>query len=180
MRFTLLIIAAFIVATAAGYGFYRYEHPAPPADEMLPAGLQLDGLDGHPHKFEEWRGKLLLVNFWATWCTPCLHEIPELVKLQRQYAAQGLQIVGPAVDDPDTVRSMLGPLGINYPVLTGAPDAMIGLMEKLGNGPGGLPFSVVISADGHIVQRQIGEFTPHQLTEVVAGRLPGPTDAKLR
>jgi thiol-disulfide isomerase/thioredoxin len=172
MRSIFLIAVACVIAAGAGYGFYRYSHSTGPADEPLPPGLQLSGLDGHSHGFEEWHGKLLLVNFWATWCTPCLHEIPELVKLQKQYAAQGLQIVGPAVDDPDSVRSMLGPLGINYPVLTGTPDAMIDLMEKLGNGPGGLPFSVLVSPEGRILDRQLGEFTPNQLSTLLQKHLP--------
>jgi len=173
MRSILLIAVACLIAATAGYGFYRYAHHAPAvASEPLPAGLQFSGLDGHPHHLEEWRGKLLLVNFWATWCTPCLHEIPQLVKMQKQYAARGLQIVGPAVDDEDAVRSMQGPLGINYPVLSGTPDAMIDIMEKLGNGPGGLPFSVLVSPDGLIVQRQLGEFTPAQLTQLIEAHLP--------
>ncbi|MDE0856661.1 MAG: TlpA disulfide reductase family protein [Nevskia sp.] len=174
MRSILLIVIACVIAAAAGYGFYRYSHEgaATAASEPLPTGLQLSGLDGRPHSFEEWRGKLLLVNFWATWCTPCLHEIPQLVKLQKQYAARGLQIIGPAVDDPDAVRSMLGPLNINYPVLTGTPDSMIDIMEKLGNGPGGLPFSILVSPDGRILDRQLGEFTPAQLAKLVEDQLP--------
>ncbi len=172
MRSIILIIVACVIAAAAGYGFYRYTHEGAVASEPLPTGLQLSGLDGKPHGFEEWRGKLLLVNFWATWCTPCLHEIPQLVKLQKQYAARGLQIIGPAVDDPDAVRSMLGPLGINYPVLTGTPDSMIDIMEKLGNGPGGLPFSILVSPDGLILDRQLGEFTPAQLAKLIEEHLP--------
>jgi thiol-disulfide isomerase/thioredoxin len=176
MRSTLLIAAACIVAAAAGYGVYRYSSghgtSAAAAGETLPQGVQLSDLDGHSHGLQDWHGKLLLVNFWATWCTPCLHEIPELVKLQKQYAAQGLQIVGPAVDDPDSVKSMLGPLGINYPVLTGTTDGMIDLMEKLGNGAGGLPFSILVSPDGHIIERQLGEFTPAELTGLLGKHLP--------
>jgi thiol-disulfide isomerase/thioredoxin len=172
MRLTLLIAVACLAAAAAGFGFYRYVHHDGAQREPLPQGLQLKGLDGQPHSLDEWRGKLLLVNFWATWCTPCLHEIPALVKLQQQYAARGLQIVGPAVDDPDAVRSMLGPLGINYPVLTGTPDAMIDLMEKLGNGPGGLPFSLVVGADGLIIDRHLGEFSSAELAQLVEKNLP--------
>jgi len=84
-----------------------------------------------------------------------------------------LQVIGPAVDDPDAVRSMLGPLGINYPVLTGTPDSMIDLMEKLGNGPGGLPFSVVVSPDGMLIDRHLGEFTTAELAKLVEKHLPG-------
>jgi thiol-disulfide isomerase/thioredoxin len=173
-RSVILLALAGVVAIGAGYGLHRYlqQAPATAASEPLPAGLQLSGLDGHPHTFEEWHGKLLLVNFWATWCTPCLHEIPQLVKLQKQYAARGLQIVGPAVDDPDAVRSMQGPLGINYPILTASPDAMIEIMEKLGNGPGGLPFSVLVGPDGEVLQRQLGEFTPAELTRLIEAHLP--------
>jgi thiol-disulfide isomerase/thioredoxin len=173
MRSILLIVVAGLVATAAGFGFYRYAHQGAAAREPLPPGLQLKGLDGQAHSLEEWKGKLLVVNFWATWCTPCLHEIPALVKLQKQYAARGLQIVGPAVDDPDAVRSMIGPLGINYPVLTGTPDSMIDLMEKLGNGPGALPFSLVVGADGLIIERHLGEFTAAELNQLVEKNLPG-------
>jgi thiol-disulfide isomerase/thioredoxin len=175
MRSIILIVVAGVIAAAAGFGFYRYAHQGSvsTASEPLPPGLQLNGLDGHPHSLDEWHGKLVLVNFWATWCTPCLHEIPELVKLQKQYAGRGLQVIGPAVDDPDSVRSMLGPLGINYPVLTGTPDSMIDLMEKLGNGPGGLPFSVLVSPDGMLIDRHLGEFTPAELAKLVEKHLPG-------
>src|SRR5581483_87389 len=100
-----------LVAAAAGYFGFRYWHarepqPAAQARPPLPA-VSLKDLEGQPHGFADWRGKLLLVNFWATWCAPCLKEIPELAKIQAQYGARGLQIVGPAVDDPDAVRSMI-------------------------------------------------------------------------
>ena len=172
MRTIILIVVAGLVAAIAGFGFYHYSHQGGSAREPLPPGLQLKGLDGQTHSLDEYHGKLLLLNFWATWCTPCLHEIPALVKLQQQYAARGLQIVGPAVDDPDAVRSMMGPLGINYPVLTGTPDSMIDLMEKLGNGPGGLPFSLVVGADGLIIDRHLGEFTAAELQQLVEKNLP--------
>src|SRR5262249_28507689 len=128
MRTTLLVIVAGLVAVAAGYGVYLYTHggvSTAATSEPLPPGIQLQGTDANPHRLEEWHGKLVLVNFWATWCTPCLHEIPALVKLQKEYGGQGLQVIGPAVDDPDAVRSMLTPLGINYPVMVSpSPDPM--------------------------------------------------------
>jgi hypothetical protein len=70
------------------------------------------------------------------------------------------------------VRSMVRPLGIDYPVMTGTPDDMIGIMEKLGNGPGGLPFSVLVSPDGKILQRHLGEFSPADLEGLIQEYLP--------
>jgi thiol-disulfide isomerase/thioredoxin len=173
MRSIILIAVACIIAAAAGFGFYHYAHQGSRAtSEPMPPGLKLNDLDGKPHTLDEWHGKLVLLNFWATWCTPCLHEIPDLVKLQKQYAARGLQIVGPAVDDPDSVKSMLTPLGIDYPVLTESPDLMIDLMEKLGNGPGGLPFSLLVSPDGRIIRRQLGEFGSGELEGLIQKNLP--------
>ncbi|MBX6420818.1 MAG: TlpA family protein disulfide reductase [Nevskia sp.] len=174
MRRVHFFIVAGLVAALAGYGAYRYagQRGAPAIEQPLPADLQFTDLDGHAYRLDHWRGKLLLVNFWATWCTPCLHEIPQLVKLQKKFADRGLQIIGPAVDDPDSVRSMVRPLGIDYPVMTGTPDDMIGIMEKLGNGPGGLPFSILVSPDGKILERRLGEFTPAELESLLRKYLP--------
>jgi len=174
MRSIIFIAAAALIAAAAGFGFYRYVHQGSVAvaSEPLPPGLQLNGLDGHPHSLDEWHGKLLLVNFWATWCTPCLHEIPDLVKLEQRYGPRGFQIIGPAVDDPESVRSMIGQLGIDYPVMVGMPDDLIGLMETLGNKPGGLPFSILVNPEGMVFRRQLGEFGQGELAALIEQHLP--------
>ncbi|MFX4458665.1 TlpA disulfide reductase family protein, partial [Acinetobacter baumannii] len=78
--------------------------------------------------------------------TPCLDEIPELIKAQQKYGAQGLQIIGPAVDDADSVRKMQSKLGMSYPILIGTPDELLTLMTQLGNNAGGLPFTVLADA----------------------------------
>jgi thiol-disulfide isomerase/thioredoxin len=185
-----LAIVAFVCLVAALLGFVAYRlmipRPAPPAvstvpavatvpgvNDGLPPGLAFTGLDGSVHRPEQWRGKLLLINFWATWCAPCLAEIPELVKLQSQYGSQGLQIVGPAMDDVDAVKAALGPLKFNYPIMIGEVDAMIATMEKLGNQAGVLPYSILVSPEGHIVDRHFGPFTPSELQALVRSRLPG-------
>jgi thiol-disulfide isomerase/thioredoxin len=163
-----------LLAIAAGIGLYRYAGLArPAAPQALPAGLRFTGLDGKPHALDEWHGKLLLVNFWATWCTPCLAEIPELIRLEKQYGGRGFQIVGPAVDDPDAVRGLVAQLHIDYPVLVGSPDDLIGTMEKLGNRQGALPYSLLVSPDGLVVERQLGAFEQGELAGLIEKHLPG-------
>lgn len=172
MRKTVLIVFACVVAAAAGFGVYKLVASGRAVDEPLPPGLSFTDLDGREHRLDEWHGKLLLVNFWATWCTPCMHEIPELVKLQKQYGSRGLQIIGPAVDDPDAVRASLAALGIDYPVMSGSVDNLTAMMEHLGNGVGALPFSIVVSPEGRLVGRHLGEFTPAELQALVDRHLP--------
>jgi thiol-disulfide isomerase/thioredoxin len=114
----------------------------------------------------------LLVNFWASWCTPCLDEIPELIKAQQKYADRGLQIIGPAVDDADSARKIQSKMGMSYPILIGTPEQLIGLMSQLGNAPGGLPFTVLADADGRILATQLGQFSTGELTPFIEQHLP--------
>ncbi len=185
-RTSILLVAACAVAGFAGYGLYLARHKpevlatpdAEPASsesassEAAPAGLKFTDLEGKTHSLEDYRGKLLVVNFWATWCGPCLHEIPALIKIQSDYGARGFQIVGPAVDDLEDVRKAAPGFGFNYPVLVSSPEAMLDLMNTFGNTQGGLPFSVVIGPDGAIVQRQLGEFSAVELAGLIEDRLP--------
>ena len=160
-----LIVFAFIAAvaaSAAGYWLHaRQLHRGDtPVGLDLPADTVLQDLDGQRHHFADWHGKLLLVNFWATWCTPCLDEIPDLIKAQQRYGAQGLQIIGPAVDDADSVRKMQSKMGMSYPVLIGTPEQLLGLMTQLGNTAGGLPYSILADGNGHALAMQLGQFEP--------------------
>jgi thiol-disulfide isomerase/thioredoxin len=178
MRATPLLILAVAGVLAAGAGFLYRQNTAPPTtDEVagtaLPAGIVLTDLEGKTHTLEDWHGKLLMVNFWATWCAPCLKEIPLLTQAQKDYAGRGLQIIGPAVDDPDEVRKAAkGPLAINYPVMTGSPDMMLGLLNDFGNTAGALPFTVIVAADGRVVHQQLGEFSAEDLKKLIEAHLP--------
>ncbi|RTZ58799.1 MAG: TlpA family protein disulfide reductase [Gammaproteobacteria bacterium] len=112
--------------------------------------------------FSQWRGKLVLLNFWAPWCNPCRNETPLLIKAQNSYAGQGLQIIGLAVDEKQHVVQFMQDFGINYPVLLGV-DEGIDLMEKLGNNMGALPFSAFIDPQGKVISSKLGEFTADEL-----------------
>jgi len=169
-----LLIVALCVA-AAGGGFAVYRHLAQPTVIDQPGGvapeITLEDLTGQPRKLSEWRGKLLLVNFWATWCAPCLHEIPILLEMQQQYGARGLQIVGPAMDELEAVRNGAPQLGINYPVLVGDSE-IVDAMQALGDELGALPYSVLIDANGNIVFRKHGEFKKDELQQLIKQHLP--------
>lgn len=104
-----------------------------------------------------WAGRPTLVNLWATWCGPCLKEMPDLQAFARSQGDRGVQVVGIALDDADAVRAFLPAHGITYPVLVDAPgpaDARV----RLGNPAGVLPYSVLVSAEGRIVKTRIGPF----------------------
>lgn len=182
----VLAVAACVLAAAAGYGLYSHQaktpgdslslpEPGPVADagalKQAPADVTLTDLDGKTHGFADYQGKLVVLNFWATWCGPCLHEIPALIKMQADYAAKGVQILGPAVDDPEDVRGQAPKLGFNYPVFVGDSEAMLELMTRLGNSAGALPFSVLIGPDGTILERQLGEFSPVELSGLIEKHL---------
>lgn len=180
----LLIVVACVVALGSGVAAFLLRPvagddgrpvigatPASP-DEAAPADLAFTGLDGRGIRLADLRGKLVIVNFWATWCTPCLHEIPLLVQMQARYGARGLQLIGPAVDDIEDARRAAPGLHFNYPVAVSAPEAMLELMTRLGNEQGGLPFSVVIAPDGRILERQLGEYSEAELVALIEASLP--------
>lgn len=156
----LYSLAALLSLGAAAAGYYLYgllftetavvsTEPAPPKP-VLNAPRQLFSLvdvDGQSHSISSWDGKVILLNFWASWCPPCLREIPAFVQLQQDYAEQGLQVVGVSIDSPEAVKNFADKLGINYPLLLG--QANVAEISRLyGNRIGTLPFTVVIDRQG--------------------------------
>lgn len=170
-----LALAALCVASAVGgFSAYRYwqaAHAAAAAAEIWP-DLQFRDLDGAPHQLSEWNGKLLLLNFWATWCTPCLKEIPLLVEAQKTHGARGFQVVGLALDKADPVRQFRDRLSINYPLMVGEADIVAG-MEALGDTLGAFPFSVLIAPDGRILERISGDLSREELADLLQKHLAG-------
>lgn len=166
-------IASIVAAAAlAGAGaFYltqrqeaRTETP-PSAEPVPPAALvatlpqfQLVDREGQVRSLADWPNQSLIVNFWATWCAPCRREIPLLQQLQREHAAEGLQVIGIAVDFRDKVLAYADEMGIEYPLLIGEQEAL-DAAAAFGMPTVGLPFTVFSDRQGRIVTAHLGELT---------------------
>jgi peroxiredoxin len=161
---------AAVAVLAAGAGLYAglSRQPTEATTQATSAllGLTLPDPEGHDQPLAQWRGKLLVVNFWATWCAPCRAEMPEFVKAQSLYGARGLQFVGVAVDEPGKTREFAKEIGLNYPVLIGGFGAME-LSKSLGNSVMALPFTVVINRQGEVAYTQLGTLKPERLNLLI-------------
>ena len=135
------------VDQAGAQEFWPMEFDTPPGPKLAMASL---------------KGKPLIVNFWATWCAPCIEEMPMLDAFYRQNAAKGWQVVGLAIDQPSSVRKFLEKTAVTFPIgLAGFGGTE--LTKTMGNTVGGLPFSVLFDKDGRVRQRKIGRLTPADL-----------------
>lgn len=115
----------------------------------------------------QWQGKYLVLYFWATWCKPCRHEVPELITLYKGFGARNAVVVGIAVDNADKVAAFAKQYGINYPLLVGGDEAME-LSKKMGNHIGGLPYTIVIDPRGRVLQTLLGETKEGTLTSILS------------
>jgi peroxiredoxin len=127
-------------------------------------------VNGQQRNVSEWKGKVLVLNFWATWCPPCLEEIPYFIKLQKQYGQQGLQFVGIALESVNEVLGFASEQGINYPLLVGE-QAVIRLAGKFGNQNGGLPYTVVLDREGRISFIKQGPLSTVEAEHVITSLL---------
>jgi thiol-disulfide isomerase/thioredoxin len=160
-----LFAAVALVALAAGFFLNPVTKPAE-ADVEAVFEARLPAIGGNLQPLGQWRGRVLVVNFWATWCPPCLEEIPEFVRLQARLQAKGLQFVGIAIDDVDKVRAFAQAHGINYPILVGDLQAME-LARLAGNTRGGLPYTLVIDRQGRVGSQHYGGLTEATLAPII-------------
>jgi len=119
---------------------------------------------------ESFDGQVLLVNFWATWCAPCVEEMPMLSRLHQDYAARGFSVVGIALDEPQRAREFAQELGVGYPLLFGLAEAMV-VGRRYGNGTGMLPYSVLVDSSGIVRWTRLGVLDRSQVETQLASLL---------
>ena len=163
MNRRLLVVLAGAGAAVAGFGWYRRrDGTAPLAADVAPLwAARFEQPEGGELVMAAWRGKPLLLNFWATWCPPCVKEMPALDRFAKLHGRR-IAVIGLAIDRPDAVRTFLQRTPVAYPVgLAGATGTE--LSRQLGNERAALPFTVVLSRAGDVVRRKLGETTEADL-----------------
>ncbi len=189
----LAVIGAIFAAIAAGWLGYKLSG-APPASSGATApataarivtesptstsGAALTrlmtkdyaDLQGRPLSLKQWSGKVLVVNFWATWCPPCREEMPGFSRLQKKYADNGVQFVGIGVDDADKIVQFQKEFPVDYPLAVAELDAM-SLTAELGNSTEGLPFTVFIDRTGHLRLAKVGRMSEPEVERQLAEML---------
>jgi thiol-disulfide isomerase/thioredoxin len=147
-----------LAALAAGIWLAQARYaPKTPAASAVDAlwQLQFPDVRGHDQPLSQWRGQVVVLNFWASWCAPCREEIPDFVTLRAQFQPKGVEFVGIAIDNQANVAQFLQHLPVNYPILIGE-GAAHSLARQLGNPSGALPYTIVLDRDGHIVLSHLG------------------------
>lgn len=172
-RTHLLVVVLALLGALGGFFAGNWLHTTPEArrdgSQLIGAqapALDLPDLDGRQHALQEWRGRVVLVNFWASWCPPCVEEMPLLDRTAQQFAGKGLVVVGIAADTPAATRDFLAKHPVGYPILVDDPEAPARNTDAslvYGNTRSVLPYSVLIARDGRILAQRFGNFSENGL-----------------
>lgn len=161
----VLVIAALFAAGAGVAIALRHGSTVAPAD-LKPAGALFEhtfsDADGRAQALSQWQGRWLLVNFWATWCAPCVEEMPDLQRAYAEYGGQNLAVVGLAIDTPGAVKRFRDSLQLELPLLIAGASGTE-LARQLGNPSGALPYTVLIDPSGFVVRSKLGQLRNPEL-----------------
>ena len=174
-RFAAVLIAVAILAGLGGF-YLRWWLTQPDTTRTAttvdvigkPAtDFQLPDLDGAPQSLSQWRGKPIMLNFWASWCAPCKEELPILQGLHQRYQAQGMRLVGIALDEAEAAQAMAAELGVEYPILVADFAEGMVLMESYANIGGAMPYTVTIDREGKVADRHWGTLSAAQAEKMI-------------
>jgi thiol-disulfide isomerase/thioredoxin len=185
-RRTTLVVAAVAALALSAVAFIYRQTPAegarsPTGEARLaidPAGIgrllkaTLPDAESRPTAVSTWQGKILVVNFWATWCPPCIKEMPELSQTSSKYAGKGVQFVGIGIDSPSAIKEYLLRQPVSYPILIGGTEGLE-IARGLGNGSTALPFTVILDAGGRPLFARLGAVDAAQLDKILAPLVAG-------
>lgn len=176
LAITVTILIAGAAGIAAGWWFFgdRAGNGGTTAstDPALVPEFTLPDLAGQQRSVDEWDGKALVVNFWATWCAPCREEMPLLSDVHDEYKDRGIHVIGIALDRRDAVERFAAEVPVSYPLLI-AGETGFGLMDRFGASTGGLPYTVVTDRRGRIVNAHVGRVRAEDIDELLAPVLRG-------
>lgn len=164
-REALIVGGVAVAAAAAGavVGTLGLQSRSGAADLL---GHRFLDLEGRPRRLIDWRGQVLAVNFWATWCAPCREEMPILEAAHQRYRDRGASVVGIGIDSASKMRDFAANVRVSYPLLVGDASTL-DLMRAAGNPTGGLPFTVFLDRAGAIAQRKIGALHAEDLAKAL-------------
>lgn len=167
-RATLVALLA-ILAIGAGYWVRQLAPPNGPTDTAQAEvaklrALRLADADGQWRTLDDWQGKIRVVNYWATWCPPCLEEMPAFVRLSRRHANAGVQFVGISIDSVDKIREFRSAQKIDYPLLIGSMEVMQAT-AAMGNAARALPFTLIIDGQGILRETKLGRYSETELEQ---------------
>ena len=172
----LLIVALALASASVGLVASRWMQPTP-RNVAVEKGIatlnvgdrrddtSLPDRNGKPTSLAQWNGKLLLLNFWASWCGPCREEMPLLDSIHQRHAAKGLEVIGIASEDAEAAKGFLAQFPVSYPILVNDPALGPVWSIRYGNTRSVLPYSVLIDRDGRIVAQRIGNFDEAKIEE---------------
>lgn len=156
-------VAVAAAVAGAGFAWWKFQpHQTSPAADAAFWAMSFDTPTGGTLPMQALRGKPLLVNFWATWCPPCIEELPLLDRFYKENSSKSWQVVGLAIDQPSAVRNFLGKMPLSFPIgMAGLNGTELG--KSMGNLVGGLPFTVVLGKDGAVMHRKMGRVEERDL-----------------
>jgi peroxiredoxin len=161
---SIALVCGLLFAAIGAYVGMQGMQVQPPQNGAVQKLMSLTLPDslGAPQKLSQWQGKILVVNFWATWCAPCVQEMPELSALQAELGKNNVQLLGLGIDSPGNIKDFAKKYAITYPLFSAGMEGTE-ISRLLGNQAGGLPFTLLISTDGNIIKTYLGRLKMDEL-----------------